>query len=82
MAKQQFLRKPHSWGVYKWSPLSKTPKKKKRPGDKTTKEFCNAVSGGNGVNNGEDWNVTFVYNQYTSGGDVIRSAYVACNYVI
>lgn len=84
MAKREFVRKPHQWGIYKWSPSKADIDKKKRRGErnllnKKGKNFCDAKAHSK---NGEDWFTTYCYNQtIDNNGIKHRYAYVACGYV-
>lgn len=81
MARQQrYLRGPHTWGVYKWSPTPNDKNVNKNTGKKKTKNFCNANATPNKP--GEDWTVSYVYEKVVDkDGTTHRYAYVTCNYV-
>lgn len=70
-----FVRKPYDKQLYKWSPQTHDKKAKKKTAE--TNFFCTAKP----FTNGEDFIVTYVYEQVYINGVEHRYAYVACNYV-
>lgn len=78
MAKQ-FIRKSLTKEIYKWSPQPNNfgSNKINRDDNVQTKNYCTATP----FSNGEDWIVTYVYNENYVDGNIKREAYVACDYV-
>jgi len=72
--KKIFNRKPYDKNLYKWSPNSDDRKNKKKT---VAGRECEAAAG----SQGEDWNVTYVYEKVITSGIEHRIAYVECDYV-
>lgn len=70
-----YTLKTYSSELYTWSPISSTTKISGRP---STGVGCSATAG----SQGEDWNVTYVYDIVVVKGKQQRIAYVACDYVL
>jgi hypothetical protein len=70
-----FTRKPYDKQLYKWSPHDDVRKKKKKTAAGIPD--CTATAG----SQGEDWNVTYVYQRTILKGIEHRYAYVECDYV-
>jgi hypothetical protein len=70
-----FTRKPYDKNLYKWSPQQETKKaaKKSQPDG----IGCTATPN----SQGEDWNVTYVYEKVITNSIEHRYAYVECDYV-
>ena len=76
--KKVFTRRPSSAFLYKWAPNESLNKKKKTL-KKSKLPFCTATPN----SNGEDFNVTYVYNEVIDPNGVVhRYAYVECDYVV
>lgn len=75
MEKKIFTRKPYNSFLYKWSPETSIVKKPRE--EKLRAQFCDAIK----FSQGEDWNVTYVYDLVYNNGAYHRYAYVECDYV-
>ena len=71
-----FTRKPYNGFLYKWSPDTNTIKKSTQQKNGLP-VGCSASAN----SQGEDYQVTYVYDVKTMNGEEHRIAYVECDYV-